>query len=94
MALFLDPSRTFHVVQSVPPDEDGFCVVGIFSEMKDAEELAGQYRASEIHGRVGVIQSLPASSIIDLLLQDRLRELAAPLSRLIDGCPPARGRRA
>jgi hypothetical protein len=71
----------FFVVFAVPRHADDFELVGIFSKKSDADAFFEEKLKSKMF-LGGCTQALDMPEIIDLLVRDRLRELAEPIAKL------------
>ncbi len=78
----IDIEPKFHVVQTFSSVVDEFVVVAILSKRDEADEIAAAYRASKKHAHVGCILTVTMAEVVELLIQDRLRDLAEPLKRI------------
>lgn len=71
---------TFVVVHAIRVGDNKFTVEGIFSKDEDAEALRAALTASESIMAVPTPQRVPMKIIIDMLLEDRLQDLAKQLA--------------
>lgn len=78
----LRTERRFFVVFAVPRHADDFELVGIFSKNSDADAFIEEKLQSKMFLAVGSPQELDMPEIIDILVKDRLRELAEPIAKL------------
>ena len=78
----------FFVVFAVPNRADDFEICGIFTNKKDANAFVEQSKLSGDFLAVPTPQHLEMSAILDLLVRDRLRELAAPIAKLAASVMP------
>ena len=73
----------YHVVIAVVNHDDDWGVIGIFTKENDAEEFIAEKKKSGKFASVVNPQLLEMPVIIDLLVRDRLKELAEPLIKLL-----------
>lgn len=72
----------FYMIHAVPDYLDDFEVIGIFTRDDDAKKFVIEKENSGEFICVARPQLLEMKAIIDLLVNDRLRELAEPIKKL------------
>ena len=72
----------FFVVFAVPNHADDFEITGVFTNKADAATFVDGLRLSRKFQAVGRPQHLEMPAILDILVRDRLRELAVPIAKL------------
>jgi hypothetical protein len=72
----------FFVVFAVPNHADDFEITGVFTNEADATTFADELNLSRKFQAVGRPQHLEMPEILDILVRDRLRELAVPIAKL------------
>lgn len=73
----------FHVVHSIHPVMEDFFVAGVFSLATDAEAFAERLRADARYRNTAVVRPMPMPHIIDLLVKNRLGEVAKAIAPLV-----------
>lgn len=78
----------FFVVFAVPNHADDFEIAAIFTIENDASAFVDEQGRSGKFRAVAKPQHLEMSVILDLLVRDRLRELAGPIAKLAASVAP------
>ena len=73
---------TFHTVEAAAHHTDGFVLIGLFTKPEDAEAFRKTAEASGDYLAVTPPQELKMEVVLDMLVRDRLRELADPINQL------------
>ena len=73
----------YHVVMAVAHHDDDWGVIGVFTKENDAAEFIADQEKSGKFACVVRPQLLEMPVIIDLLVRDRLKEIAEPLIKLL-----------
>jgi hypothetical protein len=74
----------FFTIEAIPNRGDRFVIIGILSKQEDVEPFIAAAEASGKYeeGSVSTPEELDMGEILDGLVNDRLRELATPISQL------------
>ena len=72
----------FYAVHALKNHGNDFELVGVFTNESDAKDFVGKQEASGMFLSVGQSQHLGMDIILDMLVRDRLRELAIPIMTL------------
>ncbi len=77
----------FYLIHGFRAGYDDFTVEGVLSTREDAENWVKELEQLPYMQAVAPLQRLPLKTVIDLLVRDRLKQLAETVDRLIGGGP-------
>lgn len=72
----------FFCVHGIPVNADEYEIIGVFTNSEDADSFSSESKRSGRFLTVGDTECLEMPLILDLLVRDRLKELAAPIIKL------------